>query len=112
MDKLLFLLPLLAITFGMAYAEPLETVDTEIVMDGDGSASVKLDWNADTAVEKYEVGCVSCIPNISEFTSDDSFVLDNVTALPNSSKVMLYVIAYDSGDEIITAKQIIVNIDK
>ena len=112
MNKLLFLLPLLAVTFGMAYAEPLETVDTEVIMDGDGSAAVKLDWNADNAAEKYEIGCVSCIPNMSEFTYENGFVLKGVTALPNSSNVMLYVIAYDSAGEIITAKQIIVDIDQ
>ena len=110
MNKLLFLLPLLAVTFGVVYAEPLETVDTEVIMDSDGSAAVKLDWNADDAAEKYEVGCVSCIPNVSEFTSDNGFVLGDVTTLPNSSNILLYVIAYDSTDEIIAAQQIIVDI--
>ena len=112
MNRLLFLLPLLAITFGVAYAEPLESVDTEVIMNSDGSTSVKLDWNTDDAAEKYEIGCVSCIPNVSEFTSDNGFVLDNVTALPNSSNVMLYIIAYDSVNEIIAAQQIIVDIDQ
>ena len=110
MNKLLFLLPLLAVTFGMAYAEPLETLETEVTSEGDESATVKLTWNTDVTVEKYEVGCVSCIPNTSEYSSDTEFVLNDVTALPNSSNALLYVIAYDSSEKIITAKQIIVDI--
>ena len=112
MNKLLFLLPLLAVTFGMAYAEPLETIDSEVIVDDDGSTSVQLGWNNNDTAEKYEVGCVSCIPNVSEFTSDDLFVLNDVTTLPNSSNVLLFVIAYDSDDEIIGAKQIIVDISQ
>ena len=112
MNKLLFLLPLLAVTFGTVYAEPLETVDSEIIVDGDGSVAIQLDWNSDETVEKYEIGCVSCTPNISEFTLDDWFVLDDVTAFPNSTNVMLYLIAFDSADEIIAAKQLIVDIDQ
>ena len=112
MNKLLFLLPLLAIASGTVHAEPLEAVDSGILVDGGGSVMIELDWNPDETVEKYEVGCVSCTPNISEFTSNDWFVLDDVTAFPNSSNVMLYLIAFDSTDEIIAAKQIIVDIDQ
>jgi len=38
--------------------------------------------------------------------------MKNVTAFPNSPIAMLYIIAYDSNDEIINAKQILVDIKK
>ena len=94
----------------LAYAEPLEDIQTS-VLDYDGnSATVLLDWNGDETIEKYEVGCVSCIPNIVQYTTNNDLTLDDVTAFPNTSNAMLYIISYDTNDEIINAKQILVNI--
>ena len=113
MVKTLLMLPALLLVFGMgyAYAEPLD--DTSVtVMNYDGtSATLDIEWNHDDAVTKYEIGCVSCMPNILEITTESSITLDNVTSFPNTSNVMLYMITYDSNDEIINAKQILVNLE-
>ncbi len=82
-----------------------------MVLNYDGvSATVKIKWNSDVVV-KYEIGCVSCMPNISEITLENNITLDNVTPFPNTKNAMLYIIAYDSNDEIVDAKQILVNIE-
>ena len=112
MNRIFLLIPLLVFGVGMAYAEPLEDVLTSVSDYDDNSATVRLDWNHDAMAKKYEVGCVSCIPNVVKFTTGDSFTLTNVTVLPNSSTAMLYIIAYDSDDEIINARQILVDIRK
>jgi hypothetical protein len=113
MAKTLFLLPVLLLVFGMgyAYAQPFE--DTSItVLDYNGvSATVKIEWNPDEAVRKYEIGCVSCMPNISETIFENNITLDDVAPFTNTKNAMLYIISYDSNDEIIDAKQILVNME-
>lgn len=95
-----------------AFAEPLDTVRTFVSnYDGD-SASVKITWNHDSDAKNYKIGCVSCNPNIVEYTTSDIIMINNVTAFPNSSFAMLYVITYDSQNEIISAKQLIVNLSQ
>ena len=91
------------------YAQPLNDISTVILESEDSGASVQLTWNNDDAVSNYEVGCVSCIPNFSESTVYNKIVLQNVTSI-ESGLAILYVIAYDSDDEIIVAKQILVDL--
>ncbi|QLH05838.1 hypothetical protein [Nitrosopumilus ureiphilus] len=110
MNGFLFLISLLVLSTGIAYAQPLDQIHSQITSNDDISAVIQLDWNYDELVKKYEIGCVSCIPNTSYFSTETSFNLKNVTAFPNSSYAMLYIIAYDSNDEIIDAKQILVDI--
>lgn len=113
MAKTLLMLPALLLVFGMgfAYAEPLDDASVT-VLDYDGiSATLKIEWSPDEAVSKYEIGCVSCMPNTLEMTSESSITLDGVTTFPNTSNAMLYMIAYDSSDEIINAKQILVTLE-
>ena len=108
------MLPVLAAVFGIgtAYAEPIEDV-TVTVLESDGvSGTVQATWNDDSSVAKYEIGCVSCMPNTSEFTTETSLVLEDVSPFPNTSNVMLYLIAYDAQDEIIHAKQILVSLEQ
>ncbi|NIP61993.1 MAG: hypothetical protein GWN01_08945 [Nitrosopumilaceae archaeon] len=112
MDKTLLILPLFIIGIGMAYAEPLENIETSILEYENGYAVIQLNWNDDESAKKYEAGCVSCIPNISEFTSTNTITMKDIAALPSSSNAMLYVLAYGSNDEILTAKQILVDIKK
>ena len=104
-----FLLIILSMTaFGLlnvAYAQPLEDVNTAILEFEDSTASVQLTWNFDDAVSNYEIGCVSCIPNFSESTTNSEIILQNITSLENGL-VLLYIIAYGDNDEIITAKQV------
>ena len=113
MTKTLLIMPALLFVFGMgyAYAEPLD--DTSVtVLNYDGiSTTLKIEWNPDEVVAKYELRCVSCMPNISEMTQGNSIILDGVTRFPNTPNAMLYMIAYDSKDEIIRAKQILVTLE-
>ena len=95
---------------GLAYAEPLESVDVTVIEYEDGQASIQVDWNFDENALKYEIGCVSCMPNTSKFVSSDGVVLNQVTSFPNSSSAMLYLIAYDSQDEILNAKQLLIDL--
>jgi len=92
------------------YAQPLDDV-TAIMLESENSGvSVQLTWNHDDAVSEYEVGCVSCIPNFSEYTVDDEMVLQNVTSLENGLAIF-YIIAYDSSDEVIIVKQVLLQLD-
>jgi hypothetical protein len=109
MNKALYLLPLV-LSLNVAYAEPLDDIKTSVSKYNDTSATIKITWNHDQKVAKYETGCVSCIPNTREFTQDNSISLDNVTSLPNDSLAMLYIVAYDLENNIIAAKQIIVEL--
>jgi len=103
---------LLAFGIGLAYAEPLdETSVTILNLDGT-SATIELIWNQDDASAKYEIGCVSCMPNITEFTTQNSITLDDITPFPNTTNTMLYIIAYDDNDEIIHAKQLFVSLEQ
>ncbi|MDH3191699.1 MAG: hypothetical protein OEM18_03300 [Nitrosopumilus sp.] len=111
-SKTLLLSPALLLVFvtGFAYAEPLYDVNV-VVQEYDGiSASVKMNWNQDETVTKYQIGCVSCMPNISEFSFEDSITLDSITPFPNSSNAMLYLIAYDVQDQIMNARQFLVDL--
>ena len=102
-----------SVIFGnQAFAEPLDTVRT-ITSNYDGdSATVKITWNHDNDAKNYKIGCVSCNPNIVKHTTSDSITINNVTPFPNSSFAMMYVITYDSHNEIISAKQLIVNLSQ
>ena len=47
MRKLVFLLPLLVVSMGMAYAEPLENIQTSVLDYTNNTATVQITWNAD-----------------------------------------------------------------
>lgn len=112
MNKLLLLLPLLfAVGIGTAYAAPLENIDTEIIELDNDVATVQISWNQDDSVSQYEVGCVSCSPNITETTSENSIILKNVTSIGEKPLALLYVIAYDPNSEIVNAEQIFVELN-
>lgn len=91
------------------YAQPLDDVTTTILESEGSVASVQLTWNHDDAISNYEVGCVSCIPNFSNNTMNDDMFLQNVTSLKNGL-VILYIVAYDNNDEILMAKQILLEL--
>ena len=102
-----------SVIFGnQAFAEPLDNTRISVSnYDGD-SATVKITWNHDDKATNYKIGCVSCNPNTVKFTTGDSITFNNVTPFPNGSFAMLYVIAYDSQNEMISAKQLIVNLNQ
>lgn len=110
MKTLLFLLPLIAFTSGTVYAEPFDNLQTSILDYSDNKATIQLNWDEDGSVSYYKIGCVSCFPHITESTTENIVVIGNVTSFPNNSIAMLYGIAYDVEDEIISAKQILVNL--
>jgi len=92
---------------GTAYAEPLENIT--VLETGGSTSSLQIIWNHDDSVSDYEIGCVSCMPNLSESTTHDEIILDKITTLDNGFAI-LYLIAYNSHDEIITAKQVIIKL--
>ena len=95
-------------SFDSVYAQPLEEVNVD-VLEFDGTfAIVEISWN-DNGASYYESGCVSCMPNLSDTTTDNSLILNNVTSLAGGN-TLLYVIAYDDTDEIISAKQIMIQL--
>ena len=102
-----------SVIFGnQAFAEPLDNIKITVSnYDGD-SATVKITWNHDDKTTNYKIGCVSCNPNTVHFTTGNSITFNNVTPFPNGSFAMLYVITYDSQSEIISAKQLIVNLNQ
>jgi hypothetical protein len=109
MNKFLLLIPLLLSTgINFAYAEPLDEVMTEIVEFNDNFVTIKISWNQDDTVFQYEIGCVSCSPNISEITTENGIILNNITSIGDESMALLYVIAYDSNDKIINVEQVFV----
>lgn len=110
MKILVFLLPFLAIGMSLAHAEPLENIQTTVLDYSNGTATVQINWDVDQSVSSYQIGCVSCFPNIINSTTKNSIVVSNVTPFPNGSIAMLYGIAYDLENQIIAAKQIIVNL--
>lgn len=111
MRLILSIFVIIAVGFvGTAFAEPLDEINASVIEVSDSLAKVEISWNHDSKVSMYNIGCVSCIPNISKSTSEDYVVLENVTAL-NNGFAILYVIAYDFSDEIIKAKQVILNIN-
>jgi len=102
-----------SVLFGnQAFAEPLGNVRIFASnYDGD-SATVKITWNHDDEAKNYTIGCVSCNPNTVKSTSSDNITFNNVSPFPNGSFAMLYLITYDSQNEIISAKQLIVNLNQ
>ena len=97
MNKFLFLVPIiLSSGIGFAYAEPLDDLRIEVLEFDGNSADVKISWNQDEIVSQYEVGCVSCFPNISEVTTENSIILNDVTSVGDKSTALLYVIGYNS----------------
>jgi hypothetical protein len=110
MRKLIFLIPLFVFGVGMAYAEPLENVQTSVLDYTDNTATVKITWNADENISSYKIGCVSCFPNTVESTSENSITISNVTPFPNGSVAMLYGLAYDLENNLVSAKQIFINL--
>lgn len=90
---------------GTAYAQPLDDITTTVLEFENSTASIQFTWNPDDAVSNYEIGCVSCIPNFSESTTNNEIILQNITSLENGLAV-LYIIAYDDNGEMITAKQV------
>ena len=112
MNKFLFLIPiLLGSGIGFAYAEPFEEIETEIIRYDGNFADVKISWNQEDIVFQYEVGCVSCFPNVSETTIENSIILNDVTSVGENSTTLLYVIAYNSDNEVIKANQIFVELE-
>jgi hypothetical protein len=112
MGRLLSIPVLFAFSMGIAHAEPLDETSVTVLKYNGVSATVEMTWNHDGTVAKYETGCVSCMPNTSEFTYDDSITLDGVTPFPNTTDAMLYLIAYDSQDNVIHAEQLLVNLEQ
>ena len=115
--KIIALLGLLVLFSGVlfsnqAFAEPLDSVITSVLNYNGDSATVEINWNNDSSAKNYKIGCVSCTPNIVNFTSSDGITFNNVTPFPNGSYAMLYVISYDSQNNIISAKQLIVNLNQ
>jgi len=95
---------------GTAYAQPLEDVTVTVLAFENSTVSVQFAWNHDDTVSSYDTGCVSCFPNLLENTIHDEIVLQNITSLENGL-ALLYIIAYDDDGEIITAKQIMLDLD-
>lgn len=105
--KYFVILPLIAVgLIGAAYAEPLEEINTEILKYSDSSVTVNVSWNNDPSVFQYEIGCVSCIPNMNEDTKENTITLHNITML-DDGRALLYILAYDDSEQIISGKQII-----
>ena len=94
--------------FDVVYAQPLQEVNVDVLEFDGTSATVEMSWN-DNGASYYEVGCVSCMPNLSNDTIYNSIILYDVTPLTGGN-AMLYVIAYDDSDEIISAKQVVVKL--
>jgi len=110
MNKFIFLIPLLAMSMGMAYADPFADVQTTVIDYSNNTATIRITWADDEQASSYQIGCVSCFPHIIESTTENSIVISNVTSFPNSSLALLYGIAYDLEDEIISAKQILIDL--
>ena len=111
MNRVLFLIPLFFVAgMGFAYADPLDNVRTEVLEYDGNSATIEISWNHDELISEYEIGCVSCSPNLSETTVKDSIILSNLTSIGDNSTVLLYLIAYDSENEIVDAEQFFVGL--
>lgn len=114
MIKILFGISVFLIIFALplSYADSSENDVTATVLEFDGiSASIQIMWNSDDDT-KHKVGCVSCMPNTYEFLFENSLIFENVTPFPNSTNAMLYLISYNLQDEIIHAKQIVLNLEQ
>ena len=51
------------------------------------------------------------MPNISQSVESENITMFNITPLPNTHNAILYLIAFNSDNETIAAKQIIVNLE-
>ena len=112
MNRFWGLIPLLFISgMGFAFAEPLDSIHTEMLEFDGNSATIEISWNYDELVSEYEIGCVSCSPNIYETTTKDSIILSGLTSIGENPAVLLYLIAYDSENEIVNAEQIFVELN-
>lgn len=107
--KLLLFVILLLIPLASAYAAPLDDVSTVITSTDGKTVTIQFSWNHDSTVSHYEVGCVSCQPNIKQTTTADSITLSGVTLLHDGS-VLLYILAYNEGETHIQAKQILLTL--
>ena len=96
---------------GLAYAQPLETISTTVVEYDHNQAIVSISWNYDQTAASYEIGCVSCMPNVSKSVTSESITMLGIAPLPNTHTALLYLIAYDSEGEINNAKQILINLE-
>ena len=96
---------------GLTYAQPLESIDATVVTYENNQAIVEIIWNYDQNITNYEIGCVSCMPNFSSNVETESITFSNITPLPDTHYALLYLIALDSDSEIITAKQIVVDLN-
>lgn len=94
--------------FDDVHAQPLQKVNVDILESDGIFATVNISWNENGA-SYYESGCVSCMPNLSDTTTTNTLILNNVTPLADGN-AWLYVIAYDDDDEIISAKQIMIQL--
>ena len=110
MNRILFLFPLLVFCTSIAYAEPFDNIETSVLDYDDITATLQITWDQDENSQQYEVGCVSCIPNSVKTTSENSIIMSGIAPLPNSTSALLYLIAYDSNEEIISAKQVLVEL--
>ncbi|AFS81797.1 hypothetical protein NKOR_09760 [Candidatus Nitrosopumilus koreensis AR1] len=115
--KSLALLALLVFAIGVistndVFAEPLDIVNTSVSNYTGHSATVHITWNHDSSAENYKIGCVSCNPNVVDFTTGNNMTINHVTPFPNGSYALLYVISYDYQNIIINAKQLIVNLNQ
>ena len=110
MKGLLFLIPLVMFSVGMAYAEPMENIQTTVLDYTNSTATIQITWDADEEASSYKIGCVSCFPNMVETVTENSIIFGNVTSLPNTSIAMLYGLAYDLENNLLSAVQIFVNL--
>jgi len=110
MKSLVFLVPLLLISIGVAYAEPLGNIQATVLNYSNNTATVQITWDANDDASSYTIGCVSCFPNTVKSISENSVIIGNVTSLPNSSIAMLYGLAYDLENNLLDAVQIFVNL--
>ena len=88
--------------FNSVFAMPLESVSVNVIENDGNKATVELSWNHNGA-SYYEAGCVSCIPNFSDDTTQNTMILENVTPFADGD-ALLYIIAYDDEDEITSPK--------
>lgn len=112
MKRILFLIPLFLFSMSMAYAEPLDDIHTSVLNYDNNTATIKITWSQDEKATQYQIGCVSCIPNTVEFTTENNIIINNVTPLQNASMAILYVLAYDLENKIITGKQIFIDLEQ
>jgi len=112
MRGLFLILPLIVVGTGIAYAEPLGEIQTSVLDYSNGTGTVQILWNADASVSSYQIGCVSCFPNMVNSTTESNIVLENVTPFPNGSIAVLYGLAYDIENNLVAAKQIFVDLTK